>query len=113
MKQMKTGAIIVDVSIDQGGCVEGIKHTKHSDPIIKIENVNVYAVPNIPGAVPVTSTVALTNATLPYILKLAQKGFNAVFEDPALYKGVNVFNGNVVHEVVANALDLKCTSINK
>jgi alanine dehydrogenase len=111
LSKMKSGSVIVDVAIDQGGCVEGVKHTKHSDPIMKIENVNVYAVPNIPGAVPVSSTMALTNATLPYVLKLANKGFQAVFEDTSLLKGVNVHNGNMVHKVVADALEVECAEL--
>lgn len=105
--KMKAGSVIVDVAIDQGGCVEGVRPTKHSDPIIKIKNVSVYAVPNIPGAVPMTSTTALTNATLPYVLKLANNGYRAVFDDPALFKGVNVHSGSLVHRVVADALEIQ------
>ncbi len=107
MSKMKSDSVIVDVAIDQGGCVEGAKSTKHSEPVIKIGNVIVYAVPNIPGAVPITSTTALTNATLPYVIKLANSGYKAIFDDVALKKGVNVHNGFVVHEVVANALDME------
>lgn len=107
MTKMKSGSVIVDVAIDQGGCVEGVKPTKHSEPVIKIGNVIVYAVPNIPGAVPITSTTALTNATLPYVLKLANNGYKAVFDDIPLKKGVNIHNGFAVHEVVANALDME------
>lgn len=112
MSMMKAGAVIVDVAIDQGGCVEGVHPTKHSDPIIKINNVCVYAVPNIPGAVPVTSTNALTNATLPYVIKLANKGYKAIFDDPSLSKGVNVHDGSIVHKVVAEALEMNYASIN-
>lgn len=107
MLKMKNGSVIVDVAIDQGGCVESVKATKHSDPIIKINNICVYAVPNIPGAVPITSTSALTNATLPYVLKLAAHGYNAVFDDPVLMKGVNIYNGSLVHKVVAEALEME------
>ena len=106
---MKAGSVIVDVAIDQGGCVEGVKPTKHSDPIIKVNNISVYAVPNIPGAVPITSTSALTNATLPYVLKLANNGYKAVFDDPSLLKGVNIHNGLLVHKVVADALEMECS----
>ena len=106
MSKMKRGSVIVDVAIDQGGCVEGVKHTKHSEPTMKIGNTIVYAVPNIPGAVPITSTTALKNATLPYVLKLANNGYKAVFDDIALQKGVNIHNGAIVHKVVANALDM-------
>ncbi len=112
LSKMKPGSVIVDVAIDQGGCVEGVKPTKHSEPIMKINNVCVYAVPNIPGAVPITSTSALTNATLPYVIRIANAGYNDVVEDTALAKGVNVHNGSVVHNVVANALDMEVTSIN-
>lgn len=110
LTSMKPGSVIVDVAIDQGGCVEGVRPTKHSDPIIRINNVCVYAVPNIPGAVPITSTTALTNATLPYVLKLANSGYNAVYDDPILAKGVNVHNGSLVHKVVADALEMDCSS---
>ena len=105
-EQMKKDSVIVDVAIDQGGCVEGIKHTSHSKPTMKLGNVSVYAVPNIPGAVPMTSTIALTNATLPYVLKLANRGYSAVFDDVPLLNGVNIHKGNVVHQVVANSLDM-------
>ena len=111
MSKMKIGSVIVDVAIDQGGCVEGVNYTKHSEPVMRIGNVNVYAVPNIPGAVPITSTSALTNATLPYTLKLANNGYKAVYDDPALAKGVNVHNGAIVHKVVANALDIEYSAL--
>lgn len=109
--KMKSGSVIVDVAIDQGGCVEGVKPTKHSDPIISINDVSVYAVPNIPGAVPITSTSALTNATLPFVLKLANNGFSGIYDDPVLSKGVNIHNGYVVHRTVADALELEYTSL--
>lgn len=111
LNKMKSNSVIVDVAIDQGGCVEGVAPTKHSDPIEKIGNINVYAVPNIPGAVPMTSTIALTNATLPYVLKLANNGYKAVLDDGALAKGVNVRNGSIVHKVVADALNMEYTSL--
>ncbi|MBI3589918.1 MAG: alanine dehydrogenase [Candidatus Melainabacteria bacterium] len=109
--KMKAGSVVVDVAIDQGGCVEGVKPTKHSSPITKINDVSIYAVPNIPGAVPITSTSALTNATLPYVLKLANYGYKAVYDDLPLAKGVNVHNGTLVHEVVAHALEMECSSL--
>lgn len=111
ISKMKSGSVIIDVAVDQGGCVEGVKPTKHSEPIIKIDNVCVYAVPNIPGAVPITSTSALTNATLPYVIKLANNGYRAVFDDPVLAKGVNVHDGAIVHKVVADALNMECSSL--
>lgn len=106
LSKMKKDSVIVDVAIDQGGCVEGVNPTKHSAPTIKLNGINVYAVPNIPGAVSITSTTALTNATLPYVIKLANNGYKAVFDDPSLLKGVNIHSGQVVHKVVANALDM-------
>ncbi len=111
LSRMSVGSVIVDVAIDQGGCVEGVRPTKHSDPTIRLGNVNVYAVPNIPGAVPFTSTRALTNATLPYAIKLANNGYKAVFDDPALLKGVNIHEGALVHKVVAEALDMEYSTI--
>ena len=112
LSSMKPGSVIVDVAIDQGGCVEDSKPTKHSDPTMKIGNVNVYSVPNIPGAVPMTSTVALTNATLPYVVKLANSGKDVIFADEALQKGLNIHSGNITHKVVASALDMQYSLIN-
>jgi alanine dehydrogenase len=102
---MKRGAVIVDVAIDQGGCVEGIHETTHTDPVYERHGVIHYAVGNIPGAVPHTSTYALTNATLPYLLDLAGQGLaGACTRDPALALGVNTLAGEVTHPVVAEAL---------
>jgi alanine dehydrogenase len=102
---MRPGSVIVDVAIDQGGCVEGIHETTHTDPVYVRHAVLHYAVGNIPGAVPHTSTYALTNATLPYLRELAVKGLDdATRDDPALAAGVNVRGGTVVHPVVAEAL---------
>jgi len=105
VRSMLPGSVIVDVSIDQGGCVETIDHpTTHEDPIYIKHGVVHYAVANIPGAVPRTSTVALTNATSAYVEALARKGWKeAVREDPALAKGVNVVGGRVVYSAVAEA----------
>jgi alanine dehydrogenase len=105
VKEMRPGSVIVDVAIDQGGCVEGIHETTHTDPVYVRDGVLHYAVGNIPGAVPHTSTYALTNATLPYLRELAMKGVDAATgDDPALAAGVNVRGGAVVHPVVAEAL---------
>ncbi|HEX4820965.1 MAG TPA: alanine dehydrogenase [Acidimicrobiales bacterium] len=102
---MRSGSVIVDVAIDQGGCVEGIHETTHTDPVYVRHAVLHYAVGNIPGAVPHTSTYALTNATLPYLRELAVKGLDgASSDDAALAAGVNVRGGAVVHPVVAEAL---------
>lgn len=109
--KMKPYSVIIDVAIDQGGCVEGIKPTSHSNPVMNINNVLIYAVPNIPGAVPITSTQALTNATLPYVMKLANCSISEIFDDPVLSKGINVYNGLVVHKAVAEALDLEYSTL--
>ena len=107
IKQMEPGSVIVDVAIDQGGSVETIKHaTSHAEPTFVMHDVIHYAVPNIPGAVPQTSTLALTNVTLGYAIKLANKGWKqALKDDPALAKGVNTAKGHVTYKAVAEALD--------
>lgn len=106
--QMKDGAVIVDVAVDQGGCIETIdRATSHSNPTYVKHGVIHYAVPNIPGAVPYTATHALTNTTLPYILTLANHGYQeAARRNEALARGYNVVGGQIVHEAVARALDL-------
>jgi alanine dehydrogenase len=102
---MRERAVIVDVAIDQGGCVEGIRETTHSEPVYERHGVLHYAVGNIPGAVPHTSTYALTNATLPYVVTLADHGLDAAAErDPAIALGVNTRGGEVVNTVVKDAL---------
>lgn len=102
---MKKGAVIVDIAIDQGGCVEGIRETSHSDPVYESHGVIHYAVGNIPGAVPHTSTYALTNATLPYVVKMAKGGLRSAMQsDPALLAGVNVAGGEVTNAAVAEAI---------
>jgi alanine dehydrogenase len=102
---MQPGSVIVDVSIDQGGCVETIDHpTNHDDPVFIKHDVVHYAVANIPGAVPRTATVALTNATIPYVEALARKGWRkAVYDDPGLARGINVLEGRVTYCGVAQA----------
>jgi alanine dehydrogenase len=105
--QMEPNSVVVDVSIDQGGCIETIKPTSHSDPIFRDENVIHYGVTNMPGAVAQTSTYALTNRTMKYALSLADNGFQkAISMDKALYKGVNVFAGKVAYKQVADDLHL-------
>jgi alanine dehydrogenase len=104
VKEMQPGAVVVDISIDQGGCFETSKMTTHSDPVYMVGDVVHYCVGNMPGAVPHTSTYALTNATLPYVVELANRGLkDAVRDDPALAMGVNVYGGEVVYEPVAAA----------
>ncbi len=101
---MKKGAVLVDVSIDQGGCFETSRSTSHSDPVYEVDGVLHYCVANIPGVVPKTSTFALTNETFPYIEKLAELGFkNALAADPALVKGLHVHEGRIVHPGLAEA----------
>jgi alanine dehydrogenase len=109
---MKEGAVVVDVAIDQGGCIETARPTTHSDPVYVIDGVIHYCVTNMPGAVPVTATMALTNATLPYVEAIADLGLRgAVAADPALAKGVNVIDGRVTYEAVAEAHGLEFTPL--
>jgi alanine dehydrogenase len=104
---MKKRAVLVDVSIDQGGCFETSRPTTHSDPTYEVDGITHYCVTNMPGAVPVTSTFALTNATLPYALALADHGLDALREDPALRLGLNVANGKVTHPAVASGVGVE------
>ncbi len=100
VKQMRPGSVIVDVAVDQGGCVETLHTTSHTNPIYIEEGVVHYGVPNMPGAVPWTATQALNNSTLPYVLQLANKGMLAMANNPALAKGVNVQDHQLVHPAV-------------
>ncbi|HBL12324.1 MAG TPA: alanine dehydrogenase [Cyanobacteria bacterium UBA11162] len=100
VQQMHPGAVIVDVAVDQGGCIETVRPTSHTNPTYIEEGVVHYGVPNMPGAVPWTATQALNNSTLPYVLKLANQGLKAMEFDPVLAKGVNVQNHQIVHPVV-------------
>ncbi|NOT37326.1 MAG: alanine dehydrogenase [Saprospiraceae bacterium] len=112
LKTMHQGTVLVDVAIDQGGCIETSKPTTHEDPIYIIDGVVHYCVANMPGAVPYTSTVALTNATLPYAIQLADKGWKkACKENKSLMLGLNVVNGKVVYEGVANAFNLNYNKV--
>jgi alanine dehydrogenase len=107
LKLMKPGAVLVDVSIDQGGCFETSRPTTHSDPTFEVDGVTHYCVTNMPGAVPITSTYALTNATLPYVIELAEAGVQeALARDPGLRRGLNVQDGEITHPAVAEALGL-------
>jgi alanine dehydrogenase len=104
---MKEGSVLVDVAIDQGGCAETSRPTTHSDPVYTVDGVTHYCVANMPGAVPITSTKALTNATLPYVEAIADYGLSdAVARDQALARGVNVLDGKVTYEAVAEAHNL-------
>ena len=107
LKTMRPGTVLVDVAVDQGGCIETCKPTTHEDPIYIIDDVVHYCVANMPGAVPYTSTIALTNATLPYALQLANKGWvQACRDNKPLSLGLNVINGKVVYKGVADAFGL-------
>jgi alanine dehydrogenase len=112
LKTMKPGSVLVDVAIDQGGCFETSRATTHSDPIYSVDGVVHYCVANMPGAVPRTSTLALTNATLPYALQIANQGWQrAVLESKEIRRGANIVNGKVTHRAVAAAFDLDYTPV--
>jgi alanine dehydrogenase len=111
IREMKKGSVIVDVAIDQGGCVETAHATTHSDPVYEVDGVIHYCVANMPGAVPRTSTIALTNATLPYTRLLASRGFQKAIEDPGLAEGVNVYKGAITYKAVAESQGRKYTPL--
>jgi alanine dehydrogenase len=110
--QMKDGAVLADVAIDQGGCAETSRPTTHSEPVYVVDGVTHYCVANMPGAVPITSTKALTNVTLPYVEAIANHGLaEAVTRDPALARGVNVLDGKITYQAVAEAHGLDFHSL--
>ncbi len=112
LKRMKDGSVIVDVAVDQGGCVESARPTTHNDPTYTVHGVIHYCVANMPGAVPRTSTLALTNATFPYVMRLANHGWEAACRtDPGLSLGVNVVGGRVTYGAVAEAFGLEYTPL--
>ena len=112
LADMKKGSVVVDVAIDQGGCFETSKPTTHTNPVYDVDGVTHYCVANMPGGVPITSTLALTNATLPYVEAIAEHGLiQAVARDPALAQGVNVLDGKVTYEAVAEAHGLDYTPL--
>jgi len=112
LKTMKKGSVIIDVSVDQGGCFETSRPTTHDDPVYEVDGVIHYMVANMPGAYPKTSTIALTNVTLPYVKMLAGKGIRkAVKEDSALLSAVNTCQGRVVHKALADSLGYAYTDI--
>jgi alanine dehydrogenase len=107
LKLMQQGAVIVDVAVDQGGCIETTRPTTHEDPIYLVDGVVHYAVANMPGGVPRTSTLALTNATLPYVLQLANTGWQQAMRDNlSLRQGLNIANGKITCRAVADSLQL-------
>ena len=109
LKDMQEAAVIVDVAVDQGGCVETTRPTTHHDPVYEVDGILHYAVANMPGAVPRTSTYGLTNATLPYAVRLADRGLEALKADEALLHGLNIHKGGVTHQGVADAFGLVYT----
>jgi alanine dehydrogenase len=112
LKEMRPGTVMVDVAVDQGGCFETTRPTTHEDPTFVIDGVVHYCVANMPGAVPYTSTIALTNATLPYAIRLAGMGWkDACQRDPALRAGLNIVDGQVVYKGVADAFQLPLTDV--
>lgn len=114
LKLMRPGTVLVDVAVDQGGCIETCRPTTHEDPIFIIDDVVHYCVANMPGAVPYTSTLALTNATLPYAIRLANQGWKkACQENSELRLGLNVINGEVVYKAVADAFSLPYSDVKK
>lgn len=107
LKLMQPGSVIVDVAIDQGGCIETMRPTTHEDPVYEVDGIIHYGVANMPGAVPQTSTIALTNATLPYAIEIASKGYKkAILESPEIRPGANIVHGKVTFKGVADAFDL-------
>lgn len=109
---MKKGSVIVDVAIDQGGCIETSRPTTHDDSIYEVDGIIHYCVTNMPGAVPITSTQALTNATLPYALEIAAKGFKqAAIDNPEIARGINILAGKVTYKGVAEAFGLEYTPL--
>jgi len=114
LKDMKKGAVVVDVAVDQGGCIETCKPTTHENPTYVIDDVVHYCVANMPGAVPYTSTLALTNATLPYAIQLADKGWKkAAQENTDLVPGLNVIQGDIVYKAVAEAFNMPYIPVEK
>jgi alanine dehydrogenase len=110
--RMRTGAVLVDISIDQGGCFETSHVTTHADPTYVVDGVVHYCVGNMPGAVPRTSTYALTNVTLPYVLQIANLGLDAAVDaDPALALGVNTWDGHITNAGVADAHGMAATAL--
>ena len=113
LKDLSNGTVLVDVAVDQGGCFETTKPTTHNSPTYIIDDVLHYSVANMPGAVPMTSTEALTNTTIGYAIEIANKGWRkACLDNEPLKKGLNIINGDIVYKAVADAFDLNYTELN-
>jgi alanine dehydrogenase len=114
LKMMKPGSVIVDVAVDQGGCIETIKPTTHQDPTYVIDGIIHYGVANMPGAVPMTSTIGLTNATLPYAVEIANKGYlKAIKENKEIALGVNIVGGEITYKGVSEAFNMPYVALNQ
>ncbi|MCH8556395.1 MAG: alanine dehydrogenase [Balneolia bacterium] len=114
LKELQPGSVLVDVAIDQGGCFETSKPTTHDDPVYEVDGIVHYCVANMPGAVPYTSTIGLTNVTLPYAIQIADKGWvNAIRENRELEHGLNIANGEIVYRDVAEAFEMEYTPLTK
>ncbi len=113
LSSMRKGAVIVDVAIDQGGCFETSRPTTHVEPTYEVDGIIHYCVANMPGAVPLTSSQALNNATLPFGLALANKGIAAALENPHLRSGLNVYRGRLTYKAVADSLGLPFSPIDQ
>ena len=112
LKMMRKGTVLVDVAIDQGGCFETSRPTTHTNPTYQVDGITHYCVANMPGAVPITSTYALTNATMPYVLELAEHGvYGAVATIPGLRLGVNIVAGQVTYAPVADAVGVLAVDV--
>jgi alanine dehydrogenase len=111
---MKKGSVIIDVSVDQGGCAETSKPTTHDNPVYEVDGIIHYTVANMPGAYPRTSTLALTNATLPYIKTIAKNGIEkALMEDPIIRSSLNTYMGHIVNKALADSLGSEYKEINE
>jgi len=112
LKLMKKGTVVVDVAIDQGGSLETSRPTTHDDPVYEVDGILHYCVTNMPGAVPMTSAIALTNSTLPYVLEIADKGYKeAIRTNPSIEKGANIILGRITRGEVAEAFGLELTPV--
>ena len=114
LSSMKKGSVIVDVAVDQGGCIETTKPTTHEDPIYKVDNIVHYCVANMPGAVPMTSTISLTNSTSSYVLDLLKEDFlSGKIKNQAILKGINIYKGKITHKGLSDSFDMQYSNPSK